>query len=282
MPNNKPTIAITSLTCCEGCQVAILDLGQRFFDLTSQVTIGEMELIEETTEPENFDIVFVEGAPITEKNKERLFDLRKRSKILVALGACASLGGIAEIKNYQDKEERLRYVYKNFENINNPDIKSLKELVKVDLEIPGCPINKEEFLQITKKLIMLYENGVLGEQLPKILQQPVCYECQLKQNECLLQKGLSDTPNSESRRAGLPCLGPIMLGGCGAPCPSNKYPCDGCRGPIKNINPDNLNKQLIKQGYSQREIDLILQRFGVLEETYPKVPIATNLNTNGH
>ena len=257
--NKKPTIAITSLTCCEGCQVAILDLGQRFFDLTSQVTIGEMGLIEETTEPENFDIVFVEGAPITEKNKERLYDLRKRSKILVALGACACLGGIAEIKDYQDKEERIRYVYKNFENINNPDIKSLKELVKVDLEIPGCPINKEEFLQITKKLIMLYENGVLGEQLPQIPQRPVCYECQLKQNECLLQKGL-------------PCLGPIMIGGCGAPGASNKYPCDGCRGPMKNVNPDNLNKQLIKQGYSQQEIDMILQRFGVLEETYPLPP----------
>ena len=255
----KPTIAIVSLTCCEGCQVAILDLGEKFLELTGHLTLGEMGLLEETPEPENFDIVFVEGAPITEKNKERLFDLRKRSKILVALGSCASLGGIAEIKDYQDKNERIRYVYKNFESINNPDIKSLKELVKVDLEIPGCPINKDEFLEIATKLIHLHNKGVLGEQLPQIPQRPVCYECQLKQNKCLLQQGL-------------PCLGPIMLGGCKAPCPTSSYPCDGCRGPIKNINPDNLNKQLMKQGYSQREIDLILQRFGVLEEAYPQPP----------
>ncbi len=254
----KPTIAITSLTCCEGCQVAIVDLGERFLDLAGDVKIGDWAFLEELPPTETFDIVFVEGAPITEENKSRLFELRKKSKILVALGSCAALGGIAEIKDYQDKDERLRYVYKNFENIQNANVQSLKELVKVDLEIPGCPINKEEFLELTKKLIAVWQAGTL-DQIPKIPQRPVCYECQLKQNKCLLQEGL-------------PCLGPIMLAGCNAPCPSNNYPCDGCRGPIKNINPDNLNKQLIKQGYSQKEIDLILQRFGVLEEAYPKPP----------
>jgi coenzyme F420-reducing hydrogenase gamma subunit len=278
---NKPTIAITSLTCCEGCQVAVLDLGERFLELTENVKIGDFAFLEEEPGAQEFDIVFVEGAPLTEANKQRLFDLRKRSKILVALGACAALGGIAEIKDYQDKEERVRYVYKNFESIQNPDVKSLKELVKVDLEIPGCPINKEEFWEIVKKLISFYEAGILGEQMPKIPQRPVCYECQLKQNRCLLQKGLfSDlsaevlTKEEASAKGGLPCLGPIMLAGCGAPCPSSSYPCDGCRGPIKNINPENLNKQLAKQGYNKKEIDMILQRFGVLEETYPTPPVA--------
>ncbi len=196
--NKKPTIAIVSLTCCEGCQVAILDLGERFLNLAQHVKIGDFAFLEEKPETEKYDVVFVEGAPITEENIARLKDLRQRSKFLAALGACAALGGIAEIKNYQDKNERLRYVYKNFEGINNPDIKPLSFYVKVDLEIPGCPINNEEFFKIIKDLMA----GIP----PKIKQQPVCYECQLKQNECLLQKGE-------------PCLGPIMLGGCGAPCP---------------------------------------------------------------
>ncbi|MBU3901079.1 hypothetical protein KKF25_00335, partial [Patescibacteria group bacterium] len=99
----KPTIAITSLTCCEGCQVAILDLGERFLDLTRHIKIGDFAFLEEKEEPPNYDIVFVEGAPITEENITRLKSLRERSNILVALGACAALGGIAEIKNYQDK-----------------------------------------------------------------------------------------------------------------------------------------------------------------------------------
>lgn len=257
--DKKPTICITSLTCCEGCQVAILDLGERFLGLAGKIKIGDFALLEEQPESEEFDIAFVEGAPITQKNKERLLDLRRHSKILVALGACACLGGIAEIKDYQDKEERVRYVYKNIESIENPNIIPLRDLVKVDLEIPGCPINKEEFLDLAKKLMMIFSQGLAMEQMPKLAQRPVCYDCQLKQNVCLLQEGL-------------PCLGPMMLAGCGAPCPSSGYPCDGCRGPLKNINPDNLNKQLIKQGYSQQEIDMILQRFGVLEETYPKTP----------
>ncbi len=250
--NKKPTIAIVSLTCCEGCQVAILDLGERFLNLAQHVKIGDFAFLEEKPETEKYDVVFVEGAPITEENIARLKDLRQRSKFLAALGACAALGGIAEIKNYQDKNERLRYVYKNFEGINNPDIKPLSFYVKVDLEIPGCPINNEEFFKIIKDLMA----GIP----PKIKQQPVCYECQLKQNECLLQKGE-------------PCLGPIMLGGCGAPCPSNNYPCDGCRGPMKEIKPENLNKQLAKQGYSEQEIKLILQRFGVEDRIYPEPSI---------
>jgi coenzyme F420-reducing hydrogenase gamma subunit len=251
MPKVKPVIAIVSLTCCEGCQVTILDLGERFLALTEKIKIGDFAFLEENPEFLRYDIVFVEGAPITEENIARLKDLRARSKHLVALGACAALGGIAEIKNYQDKNERMRYVYKNFEGINNPDIKPLSHYVKVDLEIPGCPINKEEFLSVTKKLLA----GIPV----KIPQRPVCYECQLKQNECLLQKGE-------------PCLGPVILGGCNAACPSSAYPCDGCRGPLKNINPDKINKQLITQGYSQREIDLIIQRFGMQDKIYPETP----------
>ncbi len=247
----KPIIAIVSLTCCEGCQVAILDLGERFLEIAGHVKIGDFAFLEDTPDVPNYNIVFIEGAPITEGNIARLKDLRKRSKFLVALGACAALGGIAEIKNYQDKFERMRYVYKNFESINNPDIKPLSYYVKVDFEIPGCPINKEEFLKIVKSWLA----GVP----PRIPQRPVCYECQIRQNKCLLQEGL-------------PCLGPVIVGGCGAPCPSSAYPCDGCRGPLNYINPDKLNKQLMAQNYTQEEIDLITQRFGFEDRIYPEPP----------
>jgi len=248
MAKTKPVIVIVSLTCCEGCQVAILDLGEKFLELSGKVQLGDFAFLEESPELYHYDIVFVEGAPITEQNIQRLKDLRSRSKILVALGACAALGGIAEIKNYQDKEERMRYVYKNIEDINNPDIKPLSAYVKVDLEIPGCPINKDEFLAVAKKLIA----GIPV----KIPQRPVCYDCQIKRNECLLQKGE-------------PCLGPITLGGCNAPCPSSNYPCDGCRGLLAGASYQNPMKQLAKQGFNEQEVKLILQRFGVEDTIYP-------------
>jgi len=248
----KPNIVITSLTCCEGCQVAILDLGERFFELTNKVKIGDFAMVEDLPEAGNYDIVFVEGTPITSENIERLKKIRQKSKYLVTIGACACLGGIAELKNYQDKEQRLRYVYKNIEGIENPNIRPVKHYVKVDLEIPGCPINKEEFFWAAKELIA----GVI----PKIPQRPVCYECQLKRNECLLQKGE-------------PCLGPVILGGCGAPCPSSNYPCDGCRGPMKGAAINNFNSKLKEiYGFSQQEVDLIMQRFGMLDDMYPEPP----------
>jgi len=243
--NKKPVIAIVSLTCCEGCQVAILDLGEKFLKLAEHIKIGDFAFLEDMPEAPNYDVVFVEGAPISEENITRLKKLREKSKLLVALGACAALGGIAEIKNYQDKNERMRYVYKNIEGINNPDIKPLSFYVKVDFEIPGCPISGEEFLRVAESLIA----GVP----PRLPQRPVCYDCQLKENKCLLQ-------------GGQPCLGPIILGGCGAPCPTSFYPCDGCRGPLKEANPENLNKELTKQGYSEEEFKMIAERFGMRDK----------------
>jgi len=247
--SKKPKIAIVSLTCCEGCQMAALDLGERFLDLAGEMDIAEFHFLEELAEPEFFDVAFIEGSPISKENQERLLILRKKSKFVVALGACACLGGVQEIKNYQDKNKVLRYVYKNIECINNPDIKPLKAYVQVDLEIPGCPMTKEEFLSICQKILAGYPIEHI-----KIPQRPVCYDCQLKRNECLLQKDL-------------PCLGPIILGGCGAPCPTSKYPCDGCRGPLRGVNPNNLNK-LLGENYDPADIDMIMQRFGALDDIY--------------
>jgi len=245
---NKPKISIISLTCCEGCQVAIFDLGEKLLELLKHIDLVDMPLIEDLVEPNHFDVIFIEGAVVSDNDEARLKKARLKSDVLVALGTCACLGGIAEIKNYQDKEKAIRYVYKNIEGIRNANVKPLKEIVKVDYQIPGCPINSEEFLKIATDL-------VFGKQ-PKIPQRSVCYECLLKGNECLLQKGL-------------PCLGPIMLAGCDAPCPTSKYPCDGCRGPKFNLNKsavDNLRKIIIGQGMSEKEINMIFERFGIKNE----------------
>jgi len=144
----KPKIAIVSLTACEGCQVALLDLGKSFFDFLKKVELVDFALIEEQPFPlprgkagkNKIDIVFVEGNPITKQDLELLKKIRRLSKILVVLGNCAALGGIPEMKNYQGKEKTIRYIYKNLKNIVNPDIKEIDNFVKVDFTIPGCPI----------------------------------------------------------------------------------------------------------------------------------------------
>jgi len=246
----KPKIAIVSLTACEGCQVALLDLGKSFFDFLKKVELVDFALIEEQPFPlprgkagkNKIDIVFVEGNPITKQDLELLKKIRRLSKILVVLGNCAALGGIPEMKNYQGKEKTIRYIYKNLKNIVNPDIKEIDNFVKVDFTIPGCPINNKEFLKYAKELI--------SGKIPKIPQKPVCSECPfLGKEECFLKRKE-------------PCLGPITLAGCSAVCTKNNFPCYGCRGPLGNIKPQGFLKTLEKMK-SKEEIEDDLEIFGL-------------------
>lgn len=244
MSKPKPKVAIIGLTSCEGCQFALLDLGKRFLDLVKRIDLVEMRLVEEEPEPKFFDIVFVEGNPITKNEIKLLKDIRQRAKTLIVLGNCAALGGVWEIKNYHNKEKILRCAYrsKKVKGIANPDIKEVDNFVKVDFTIPGCPINGEEFLRVV--------NQILDGVPPHIPERPVCYECQLHGQECLLQKGL-------------PCLGPVSLGGCQAVCPSQGgFQCYACRGLLKDANLKNLTK-ILKKYYSQDQINRWLEIFGV-------------------
>ena len=245
--SKKPVIAILSLTCCEGCQVAIFDLGERFLEFLTKVDIGDFQLIEGLPDVDKYDIAIVEGTAITKEQVKRLKIVRKKSKVLVAIGACACLGGVQEIKNYRNKKELIKSVYPNIRGIDNPKIKSLKEMIKVDLEIPGCPINKEEFLKLINHILETNE-------IPKILQNPVCVECVRRNKNCLILLGK-------------PCLGPISLAGCDAPCPAADFLCDGCRGPREGINLEAIKKALkIKARLSDEDIENLLERFGKRNE----------------
>ena len=243
MPKLKT--AIISLTCCEGCQTAILDLGEKLLDITEKLDLRYFRLASGTKKfPGPYDLAIVEGCPVTKDNYKKLKEIRKQSKILIALGSCAHLGGVAEIKNYGDKNEKIKYVYKNFEKIDNPDIKSIAQVVKIDGFIPGCPIDNREFY----RFVMELANG----KTPKIAQNPVCYECQLKENGCLLQKGK-------------PCLGPITLGGCEAICPSNNFICEGCRGPLEGTSIKKLQK-IMNGKMNKKDLMKIAEIYGVKNE----------------
>lgn len=213
----KPKIAIVSLTSCEGCQFALLDLGEKFLEAVGQVELVDFRLLEDEEDPgTELDVVFVEGDPITDENEKTLLDARKRSKILVALGNCAAMGGVPEIKNYQEGANTIKHVYKYIQGIENKEIKEIDNFVKVDFVLPGCPINADEFLKYFPTLIK-------GE-IPVLTDQPVCVECRKKGNRCLLLDKK-------------PCFGPMIQGGCDAVCPTAKMECQGCRGlrPTGNV-----------------------------------------------
>lgn len=246
----KPKIAFFSLTSCEGCQFTLLDLGEKFFNFLKKVELLDFSLIEEVPFPKGkieIDVSFVEGLAIRKEEIKLLKKIREESKILVAMGNCATLGGIPQMKNFQGKEKTIRYIYKHLKNIENPEIKEIDKFVKVDFYLPGCPINGEEFLNYGEKLLK-------GE-IPLIPQIPVCKECWYQGKEgCFLRKKEI-------------CFGPITLGGCGAVCPKNGKSCLACRGILKNTNAKNFISILGKLK-SLKEVNESLEIFGVKENIF--------------
>jgi len=251
----KPKVAIFSLTSDEGCQFALLDLGAIFFNFLKKVELIDFPLIEEKPFPKQkglkpevkpfIDVAFIEGVPITTEDFKILKKIREESKILVALGNCAALGGIPEMKNYQGKEKTIRFIYKRLNRILNPEIKEIDNFVKVDFVIPGCPIDGEEFLKYTKELIQ--------GKIPEICQSPVCNECPKR-----------GTKNCFLARKKV-CLGLVTLAGCNAICPRNEFPCLGCRGIFKGAKVKSFLKVLEKLA-KKEEIEESLEIFGIKDD----------------
>lgn len=243
----KPIVGIFGLTSDEGCEFPIIDQGEKFLELLEEIELGQFRLVKELPAAEKYDVALVEGSVLTEENKKKLKWIRNNSRILVAMGACAVIGGIPELKNYLDKDKAITKVYEKIRGIDNLEVKPLKEYVKVDFEIPGCPVDGGEVIKF------LYE--LKEGRIPVIPQRPVCYECQLRETECLLQ------PNEKTGRPAMPCLGPIVLGGCNAPCPKVGYPCDGCRGIMEGADIENFEKAIASM-ISPEERDRIFERYG--------------------
>ena len=241
----KPRVAIISLTSCEGCQFVLLDLGTRFLDFAKTVEMVDFRLIEDEEDDGGLlDLVLIEGNPVTKENIETLKQARKRSTVLAALGNCAAMGGVPEIKNYHDGVSTIKHVYKYIQGISNPEIREIDNFVKVDFVFPGCPINGEEFLQYVPEL--------LKGNIPVIPDSPVCVECRKAGNRCLLLDKK-------------PCFGPMILGGCGAVCPSSRAQCQGCRGlrPTGNVT---AMRAMLKNMMSDEQFQNMTELFGLRDD----------------
>lgn len=241
--NKKPSIAIFGLTSCEGCQFAILDLHEKFLELTKYLDIDEFRLIEDERERSHYDIAFVEGNPVTTENLHILKRIRKISDVVVVLGGCADIGGVWEIKNYHDFKKLGCKVYDQCNTIENRKIVEVPSAIKVDYVLPGCPINAQNFLALVYSL--------LNKKHWALAQNPVCYECQINKNPCLLQQGKI-------------CFGPIALAGCNAVCLNSRQECWACRGILDQSDEKikNLIKILQNHGWSIADILEKMEFFG--------------------
>ena len=238
----KPKVSFFSLASCEGCQLMFLNLEDELLDILGLVDVVNFrEAMKEVTS-DTYDVCFIEGAVTTKRDEEEVKHLREKSTYIVAFGACAAIGGINVMKNFQPLDDVRKYVYKEkWQVYDTTPTRSLGEVIKVDFTIYGCPPSKKEILEVTTSLL-------LGK-TPNIPTYPVCVECKLAENVCVYDKGLM-------------CLGPVTRAGCGAICPEFGNKCLGCRGLVADPNTNAEKNLLAERGLT---VDDIMKEFRLFD-----------------
>lgn len=251
---SKPRVGIYGLTSCAGDQLAILNCEDELVALASALDIKSWVMAQSVNDEEtDLDIALVEGVIGSERDLETLKDVRERAGVLIAIGTCAVWGGVASMKNHLSRERMRELVYgEKAEHIDVQKALPLKAAVDVDYELPGCPIEKHQFLTLLGSL--------LRGDLPEFPQVPVCSECKMNENECLL------VHREEV------CCGALTLAGCGARCPSLNVPCVGCHGPVEEAHYNANYRALRAHNLSK---DDIMRKMGIFSSPawMPKVLI---------
>ncbi|MCA9904344.1 MAG: NADH:ubiquinone oxidoreductase [Anaerolineae bacterium] len=239
----RPKVAFFDFTCCEGCQLTVVDLLQDHPELLDAVEIVEFReaMSEKLPLDERYAVAFVEGSCTRESDEARLKAIRERADFLIALGACADLGGVNTIRNIMPLQEVREYVYGDkAEWYETYPARPIKAVVKVDAAIPGCPIDRNEFATAVTHL--------LQGRLPNLPDYPLCIECKALGTVCMYQRGQA-------------CLGPVTRAGCGAICPAVGYGCEGCRGFVPSPNLASMREVMREAGVSDDEIESRLRIF---------------------
>lgn len=218
MKKEKAKIGIFELTGCAGCALLILDCEKEIIDIFTAADIQSFAMAKSDNIDGHMDIALVEGSVSTEKDKEELKDVRKNADILVAIGLCASCGGIqSRFESNSKWRDHYKAVFGQQKMSHTPavDSQAIDAFVKVDFYLPGCPIGKEQFLNFLTRML----RGNPPERYPR----PVCISCKSNENGCLLKRGEF-------------CMGPLTADGCGSICINHNLPCVGCWGPVEGAN----------------------------------------------
>ena len=232
---SKPSVSVHKFSSCDGCQLALINLGESLLVLSQLVEIKHFAEAGPLDEEAKVDIAIVEGSVSTSEDEARLKMIRNNSTYLMTIGACATSGGLQALRNMASTDEWIADIYANPSVIDSlENTTPIKDHVKVDLELWGCPINQKQMLGALRALLF----GVLPEEE----NDKVCNECKRQQTVCVMV-----TKNK-------PCMGPVTRTGCGALCPSVGRDCYGCYGPAENVNTDAMANRLLGFGLLKDEV----------------------------
>lgn len=225
----KPRVAVFKFASCDGCQLQFLNAEGELLKLAGLVDFVYFNEARSRALDGPYDVAFVEGSITTPDDARRIITVREDSRYLVAIGACATAGGIQALRNWGDIEQYKRVVYPSPEFISTLSTSTpIAAHVRVDFEIPGCPVNKVELLAVVR--------SILSNAAPVLPAHSVCMECKRRGNVCVVVA------------RGEPCMGAITRTGCGALCPAFNRGCYGCFGPADDQNMESFVQMLARDG----------------------------------
>jgi coenzyme F420-reducing hydrogenase gamma subunit len=226
-----------------------LNLEDELLSLAGAVEVAYFLEARSQTLPGPYDVALVEGSITTAEDEERIQAVRKGSKYLITIGACATAGGIQALRNWQDVTEFTRAVYATPAYIHTlAQSTPISSHVAVDFEVNGCPINKYQILEVITALLV--------GRAPHLPGYSVCMECKKRGTVCVMVA------------QGLPCLGPLTQTGCGAICPAYNRGCYGCFGPLEAPNSDSWGAQVLKDGMPRADLVRLLRGFTGFAEAF--------------
>lgn len=267
---DKPKVAFYWCASCGGCEESVVDLAEGLLDVVEAVDIAfwpvAMDFKRQDVEamPDGSILVsMINGAVRSSEQEEMVRLLRRKSRLVVAYGACAQLGGIPGLGNQFSREQILRFAYEDCPSVQNPDklrpqpewrerervatlpdlhqvVRTLEHVVPVDYSLPGCPPTPRLLGQALTRLLS-------GDLPPKgsVLAPDIalCDECPRKDSkptdlrlDAFKRPHLARLDPQKCLLAqGLVCMGPATRGGCEAVCVGGNMPCSGCFGPTSRV-----------------------------------------------
>lgn len=245
----KPKLAVWKFSSCDGCQLSLLDCEDELLAVAGEVEIAYFPEASRAVEKGPYDLSLVEGSVTTQHDVERIQQIRKRSKHLITIGACATAGGIQALRNFKDVNDFISAVYASPQYIETLEKSTpIDNHVYVDFELRGCPINKYQLVEV----ISAFLNG----RKPNIPTYSVCIECKRRGNVCVMVAH------------GTPCLGPVTHAGCGAICPAYHRGCYGCFGPMEIPNTASLSEKWYQLGVQGDDIVRAFRTFNTYAEAF--------------
>jgi coenzyme F420-reducing hydrogenase gamma subunit len=213
----SPKLAVWKFSSCDGCQLSLLDCEDELLDVADALEIAYFLEASSATVKGPYDISLVEGSITTPHDARRIHEIRRASRTLVSIGACATTGGIQALRNFASIGDFVSAVYATPAYISTLRTSTaIADHVPVDFELQGCPIDKRQLLEVV--------SATLAGRRPNVQRHSVCVECKRAGIPCV------------TVARGIACLGPVTQAGCGALCPLYARGCFGCFGPKEQAN----------------------------------------------